>query len=523
MRRRTGRRSAPSTALVAAVVAAAIAWPGAALAGDGDDAFRKGMVASDLGRYVDAATRFREAIAADGRESDRQILISGVFYTAYLPHYHLGRVLLAADEARCAEALAAWATSADQGVVQDFARPWADLRRSRDRCRAAVLPAALDAASAAVERAAAASQGVPDGLADGAAETERRAARAQLEGARSGLDAARRAGDPEAAAAAADLARDAERRFESLGAQLSAADAERVNASRVSSRRALADVELERRSLESRLRDPDARSARASRPQDFEEVDASIAAADLESLRRRFDGAQTATDFEAVGRDAAAVAARLRELDGRLTEALAAARAAPARETAVPPPPPPPAAAPDASPAGPPPAERSSDPDPPSPEARRLLDAGRRLLERAEDVAGAVAASTRGRLGADLRSFDSAPADAGSLGRLERSYAALQIVLGADALLDGRAAEALEILSARDLPDDAVGAHGRLLRAAALYQLARVDEEESAALLDRATRDLARYRALGGQGPPAGSLFFPSGFWRFVADAGESG
>ncbi|MEO1084730.1 MAG: hypothetical protein AAFY88_10860, partial [Acidobacteriota bacterium] len=87
------RRPGPLVLAVLTIPLVLTAFAGPAW-GNAEDAFRKGMVASDLGRYGDAAERFREAIAADDRESDRQVLISGVFYTAYLPHYHLGRVLL---------------------------------------------------------------------------------------------------------------------------------------------------------------------------------------------------------------------------------------------------------------------------------------------------------------------------------------------------------------------------------------------------------------------------------------------
>ncbi|MEM1183069.1 MAG: hypothetical protein AAGM22_32300, partial [Acidobacteriota bacterium] len=99
--------------------------------GDSDDSFRKGMVAADLGRYAEAVGRFREAISEDSRESTRQILISGVFYTAYLPHYQLGRALLLIGESECAAALEAWSISERQGVVHGRSRPWAGRVRGR--------------------------------------------------------------------------------------------------------------------------------------------------------------------------------------------------------------------------------------------------------------------------------------------------------------------------------------------------------------------------------------------------------
>ncbi|MEM1181804.1 MAG: hypothetical protein AAGM22_25895, partial [Acidobacteriota bacterium] len=402
-------------------------------------------------------------------------------------------------------------------------RPWTDLERSRDRCRAVVLPAALSAADEAIASAGRAARGLPDSFSDPGDETERRAAAAQLEGARRSLASARSEGDSTRADEALELARDAETRFASLAARQAAAEEARLETARLDARRAVGDADLEQRSLNARLQDPRVASARREHADSFREFDAARSEVpDPADLRRRFDGAGTAAEFEAVGREASALAARLRGLETRLTDILARRpEVSTAPETSVPPPMAPADAAPrrPASIAPSRPKETPATSPAPDPQVQRLVEASKALLARVADREGELLEACRERLGLATRAVDADPGETSHRRSLQRGYAALQVVAGAEALLAGQATDALDILSARDLPGDAVGGQGLFLRAAALFQLAQVDDERAEVLLERASRDIARFRALGAVGPPVESLYFSTGFWRFFAEA----
>ena len=100
-----------------------------------DQAFSDGMKSFKDRKWDAAVTQMREAIKADARESTRRVGSTlGLGGDPYLPHFILGRALLALEQ--CPPALDAWEESERQGVV----------RQDRDRAKA------LDDAYAACEQ-----------------------------------------------------------------------------------------------------------------------------------------------------------------------------------------------------------------------------------------------------------------------------------------------------------------------------------------------------------------------------------
>lgn len=136
---RSGFRRIAATAALAAVLAAGAA------AGDARDAYRDGQNALVDGRFADAESLFRQAIA------ERAEAKVGTFRRDYLPYYYLGRAL--EGQGRCREALDAWTEAERQGQVLKSAEDATDLAARQQRCQDRIR--ALDAARTAAEQAVA--------------------------------------------------------------------------------------------------------------------------------------------------------------------------------------------------------------------------------------------------------------------------------------------------------------------------------------------------------------------------------
>ncbi len=165
-------RAHRARAAVAALLIVLLAPTVPAAEDDFLDHYKAGLAAISRQDYRAAAESMRQAIAGKTDEDPR--LARKLYLKRYLPHFYLGKALFELGD--CPAALAAWAESERQGVVQKFEEK-AELERDRAACRDR-----LATAAAADE---------------GLAEARRRLARAE--------EAARRvsqlAGRPELAAA----------------------------------------------------------------------------------------------------------------------------------------------------------------------------------------------------------------------------------------------------------------------------------------------------------------------------------
>lgn len=139
-----------------AVVALAISTPAA---GQYLAAYKTGLEAIDAQDWERAASSMTEAIAERGEEKMK--LPVRFFLRPYVPHFYLGYARWKSGD--CAGALASWAESERQGVLQRL--PEADLaRRGREECdqraRQRVVSQARDQARQALSRASAAAAAV---------------------------------------------------------------------------------------------------------------------------------------------------------------------------------------------------------------------------------------------------------------------------------------------------------------------------------------------------------------------------
>jgi hypothetical protein len=123
-RRRSFRRSL-------CLAAAAMFAFGAVASADYRASFERGIKAIDNKDWSGAIEALRGAVAEKSAEGER-VLIYGMRYKAYLPHYYLGLAYF--NTGNCEAAMKAWAESERQGPVREAAE-YRTLQRLREQCR----------------------------------------------------------------------------------------------------------------------------------------------------------------------------------------------------------------------------------------------------------------------------------------------------------------------------------------------------------------------------------------------------
>ena len=118
-------------------IALAAVMVSASAFGDARESYTEGIRAMDKGQWQEAARWMQRAIDEDPAESDKRVRLYGMRFEPYLPHYQLGVALQEAGD--CRGALAAWAESERQGVIQSSDK-YRDLEERRAECRASLPP-----------------------------------------------------------------------------------------------------------------------------------------------------------------------------------------------------------------------------------------------------------------------------------------------------------------------------------------------------------------------------------------------
>ena len=126
MRRRLGSGGRATLAGAALVLAAGAA------SGDYRASYEKGIRAIDNASWDGAIEALQAAIQEKSSEGDR-VLIYGMRFKFYLPHYYQGLAYFSTGN--CRAAMKAWAESESQGAVRKTAE-YATLRSLKERCRA---------------------------------------------------------------------------------------------------------------------------------------------------------------------------------------------------------------------------------------------------------------------------------------------------------------------------------------------------------------------------------------------------
>ncbi len=464
-----------------------------------EDSFKQGIEAADLKRWEEAARHLREAIAEDPQESEKRVLLSGVFTRPYLPHFYLGVALYNAGHNHCEEALRAWEISLAQAVVTRLKRQHQELQKARDTCNGLLLPAAIEAAARELEHATETAGRLTDTPALAAASAAGRerlaAARDRFE---SGKSASRlgdlRHAENEARAAAEQLAE--------VLQQVSQAATGRLEAAGLAARQAIAEATGAQQALAALLRDP----GRATVWRRHPEVETPAAAVELlRSARAKSGDGANLGDLEAAGVDAAAAkvafdAARtqaerifaddLEAQDRRPTAMVSPADpgSTPVDARTLPPPP-------NAEPR-----QRTADTRDPATatEVRRLTQSAERLLGLvgSGDTSSRLLDVQRSRLTSLILAAREEGGVEGLRRRLADSMAALQLLSGAEAYLGGAPRRAVEILTLADLADERLAAQAHLFLAASRFALYRLGGEGDALLLAQVTASVARCREL---------------------------
>lgn len=112
------------------VVAGILAF-GAVASADYRASFEKGIKAIDNKDWSGAIEALRAAVAEKSAEGER-VLIYGMRYKPYLPHYYLGLAYF--NTGNCDAAMKAWAESERQGPIREAAE-YKTLQRLRGQCR----------------------------------------------------------------------------------------------------------------------------------------------------------------------------------------------------------------------------------------------------------------------------------------------------------------------------------------------------------------------------------------------------
>jgi hypothetical protein len=116
---------------VACLAAAALFALVAVASADYRASFEKGIKAIDNKDWSGAIEALRGAVAEKSAEGER-VLIYGMRYKPYLPHYYLGLAYF--NTGNCEAAVKAWAESERQGPVREAAE-YKTLQRLREQCR----------------------------------------------------------------------------------------------------------------------------------------------------------------------------------------------------------------------------------------------------------------------------------------------------------------------------------------------------------------------------------------------------
>lgn len=508
---------------------------------DVEQSFKKGVEASDLEEWKDAADHFREAIAQDPQESEKRVFISGVFSRPYVPHFYLGWSLYQLGSEHCEAALESWKISQSQGVVQNLRRQYQELQKGQKTCQSFLLPRIEDRVRRELQRGETLMQRL---VGDESEVTgERQAMTAALDTARERLRASLAEDDLAGALQAEGLAREATRGLEAWLQGAESLSNERLGKAVADSRRALSEAEQAERSLLSLL----AESARTKGLDDaqrqtilrremarLELSGSSISQAlqdRLNRVRTRLETTDTVDGHGQVQEDADVIATELRQLTARLqTLFTRAALERPVRSesaTAIPPSELPTSARQiQASPAqGEVPKaglvddSRSGEP---LEEAAVVRVAGRELQElrrsavelltlvRSVGTLEGLGGLQAERLDQLLALVAERRSDAALVGRLEVSHGALQLVAAGSAFLHGDPERTLRILELRPLPELAWAAHGYLFQAAAHYALFQRDGEMDPTLERLASEDVARCLDLQPDLVPELRVFSPS-------------
>ncbi len=460
---------------------------GGALA-DSEDSFREGIRAGDLKNWPDAARRMREAITADPQESKKRIVLSGVFSAPYLPHFYLGWFLYNEDRAHCEEALEEWEISERQGVVALFKRQYADLEKAREICNARVLPDAIEAAR---EKVAAAEQLLSRTAeaTDPAVARERRSAQEKLAAARRKLDAGRsgaRLGDVREAESEATEAAEI---LDRVARQASRLAEDRLAVAVAEAEQAIVAAERAEGALELLLKNSPAMDLAMP----------SVAQSRLAAAREKLTAGKSRSSLSELAEAKADATAARAELD----EARTAAERLTARAAPEP-------TAPEAEPK-----TATTEVDPALlKEIRHLTKAAERFLtvvEEGEDD-GDLLSLQRTRLTTlvlEARQRDpetTATTLRGLIGRLADSLAALQLIAGAQAYFAGNPRQAVDILTASELPGGPLAAQAHLLLAASRFALYRIGVAKD---LEQAAADVRRCSELAPELSPDPRAFSP--------------
>ena len=127
----TPRRAIPGSVVVAAAAAAIFLLGAVPASADYRASFEKGIKAIDNKDWTGAIEALRGAVAEKSAEGER-VLIYGMRYKPYLPHYYLGLAYF--NTGNCEAAVKAWAESERQGPVREAAE-YRTLQRLREQCR----------------------------------------------------------------------------------------------------------------------------------------------------------------------------------------------------------------------------------------------------------------------------------------------------------------------------------------------------------------------------------------------------
>lgn len=489
--------------------------------GDAEDAFRKGIQAADRGQWQEAASHFREAAAQEPQESDRRILISGVFSRPYLPHFYLGQALWKLGPENCEEVLQAWNTSTSQGVVQKNKPQLQELEDGSRTCNGLLLPPVIAAATREIERAAALSERLPDPLPT----PEMRDA---VEGARRNLAEARRLFETGRTASRLEDLRQAETHARNAGRQLADLEDQAQGVERQfrnaldSAQEAFEEAEQAEKDFALRLATP--RYATVWRQADGPRRSNTLRTrleATREALRNAVDQ-ETATALE---NEAQNILNGYRQAEQQLTALIASApppAAAPTTDT--------PTASPTTAPIPTPlsetpstsPERTSTEATPISEEAlRRLASRAERLLARLDTTTGSELLETqRSRLTLLLREAREPTAQEFPRlrQRLEDSLETLRLLAGAHAYLAGRAEEAVSILAQHEVSPGPLAAQTHLFLAAARFSLYSIRGTGEASLLQEAAQAARQAHALDSELTLDPRAFSPS-FQDFFAGA----
>ncbi len=499
-------------------------WLAAAAGADSEEAFKKGIAATDLKKWAEAVEHLRAAVAENPQESEERVFLSGVFSRPYLPHFYLGWALFNQGSDHCEEALEHWQVSRQQGVIETFKRQHQDLVEGSGLCNDILLPAAITSAGEAIARATETANRLASSLADPALDGERRDALAALTEARRRFEAgkaAERFGELRGAESRAD---EVTRILTALASRAESDASDRLAVAVATARQAILAAHKAQESLAKLLQDPARAVIRDEHPELSMPGDG---VARLRSAQDRLDRSTSAVEANAARVDAEAAGQRFEQVRQAAESAYAsfverlraqaeggAAMASAPRGTA--------ALQPSLPELRPPPSESPrSTPDLSRRGEGEVASRIERLRATSEGLLGAIGSADSGSelletqksrltvLILEARaSMDNSTASLEGLeGRMSRSLAALQLVAGARSYLAGQASAALAILADAEPVEDRLAAQVHLFTAAARFALYR--QGGAAELRRQAAADARASHALDPDLSPDPRVFSP--------------